>query len=184
MRTFVALEAPESFVDDTAAMARQLEAVVDGRFMARGTYHLTLAFLGEVGEAQAADAIGALDRACEGAAPVMLTPVKLGHFGRARDATLWLGLEETPELMGLAEAVRTELSAAGLSFDAKSFRPHITLARRAVLPRGALPELGFPAPAEASRVTLFKSTLSQSGATYKPLYTVELGGEDGEGALP
>ena len=184
MRTFVALEAPEGFVDDLAAMARQLEAVVDGRFMARSTYHLTLAFLGEVGEAQAADAIGALDRACEGAAPVMLTPVKLGHFGRARDATLWLGLEETSELMGLAEAVRTELSAAGLTFDAKAFRPHITLARRAVLPRDALPVLGFPAPAEAFRVTLFKSTLSQSGATYKPLYTVELGGEDGKGALP
>ena len=178
MRTFVAIEAPEAFVDDLAAMARQLEAVVDGRFMRRDTYHLTLAFLGEVGETQAADAISALDRACEGAAPVTLTPVKLGHFGRPRDATLWLGLEETPELMGLAEAVRAELGAAGLTFDAKAFRPHITLARRAALPQGALPELAFPAPAEASRVTLFKSTLARSGATYKPLYTVELGGED------
>ena len=78
--------------------------------------------------------------------------------------------------MALAERVRTELLARGLVFDKKPFLPHVTLARRVRVPRGSLGELAFPLPDEASRVTLFKSTLERDGARYKPLYTVELDG--------
>lgn len=174
MRAFVALELPSLFEDEVASLAHQLKPQVAGRFMKRETYHLTLAFLGEVGEVAVRDAMAALDAACKGRAPVALTPDGLGKFGRPADATLWLGIAPAPELMALAEAVRAELSARGLAFDEKSFRPHITLARRARLPRGTLPELVFPQPARATRVALFKSTLSQEGATYKELYHVEL----------
>ncbi len=174
MRAFVALELPPLFEDEVAGLARQLKPLVAGRFMKRETYHLTLAFLGEVGEAEARDAMAALDAACGCRAPVPLNPDGLGKFGRPADATLWLGVVPGPELMELADAVRSELAARGLAFDKKPFRPHITLARRARLPRGALPELVFPQHARATRVALFKSTLSQEGATYKELYHVEL----------
>ncbi len=60
------------------------------------------------------------------------------------------------------------------AFDEKPFRPHVTLARRVRFQRETLPALPFPAPAMASRVTLFKSTLTKDGALYKPLYTMEL----------
>ncbi len=175
MRTFIALELPDLFEDEVASLARQLSNAVAGRFMRRETYHVTLAFLGDVDEMGARAAMAALDAACAGAAPVELAPEGLGTFGRPRDATLWLGLRPTPELTGLAEAVRTQLDARGCSYDRKAFRPHITLARRARLPEGALPGLAFPLPATARRVTLFKSTLTQEGARYKPLHTVELG---------
>ena len=75
--------------------------------------------------------------------------------------------------MDLAERVRIELHERDIAFDAKAFRPHITLARRARIPRGQLPELLFPAPAVAPSVTLYKSILDQTGATYKPLYRIE-----------
>ena len=175
MRTFIALELPDLFEDEVASLVRQLSDAVAGRFMRRETYHVTLAFLGDVDEMGARAAMAALDAACAGAAPVELVPVGLGTFGRPRDATLWLGLRSTPEITGLAEAVRVELDARGCSYDRKAFRPHITLARRARLPEGALPGLAFPLPATARRVTLFKSTLTQEGARYKPLHTVELG---------
>lgn len=175
MRAFIALDVPERFADELAAMARQLSPAVRARYLPRGNYHLTLAFLGDIGEAQARDVVAALDMACAGAGPVELRPASLGHFGRPRDATLWLGLEAVPGLVELAAAVRGELAAAGIAYDAKEFRPHITMARRAQLPREVLPELAFPQPATASAVTLYKSMLDSSGATYKPLYTVELG---------
>lgn len=174
MRAFIALELPRGFADETAGMARQLSSVVKGRFSPRENYHLTLAFLGEIGEAQARGAIAALDTACEGILPVELRPEGLGHFGRPSDATLWLGVAPSQELIELCVRVRAELAAAGLSFDDKPFRPHITLARRARLPRGPLPELVFPLPARAACVTLFKSTLTQDGPIYKELYAVEL----------
>lgn len=175
MRAFIALELPQGFCDEVAALARQLAAVVPGRFMPRENHHVTLAFLGEIGEDGARRALAALDAACSDAAPVELRAEGLGHFGRPHDATLWLGLAPTPGLTALAETLRRELASSGLSFDEKPFRPHVTLARRARLPRGPLPPLAFPDAGTAGRVTLFKSTLGPDGAVYKPLYSVELG---------
>lgn len=174
MRAFIALELPYEFEDELAGCTRQLASVVSGRFMKRSTYHVTLAFLGDIDEGEARSAMDALDAACAGMGPVPLSAEGLGTFGRPRDATLWLGLARSAQLMDLASRVRAELESCGIAFDAKPFLPHITLARRARIPTGALPDLPFPLPAEATSVTLFKSILDQSGATYKPLYTAEL----------
>ena len=182
MRAFIALELPGAFADEVSALARALAAVCEGRFVPAENHHLTLAFLGEVGEAEARAAMSAVDAACAGAAPVSLAAAGLGTFGRARDATLWLGIEKDPRLMALAERVRAELLARGLVFDEKPFLPHVTLARRVHVPRGSLGDLAFPLPDEASRVTLFRSTLEPDGARYKPLYTVELDGGSAAGA--
>lgn len=176
MRTFMALELPELFEDEVTALARQLRDVVDGRFMRRETYHVTLAFLGEVDEVGLRDAMAALDEACAGRAAVELAPDGLGMFGRPRDATLWMGLRPELALLALADDVRAVLDARGVAYDRKAFRPHITLARRARMPQSELPTLVFPEPGHATRVTLFKSELSSEGATYKPLYTIELAG--------
>lgn len=174
MRTFIALELPDEFRGEVAAVSRILAQCCQGHFLPYENLHLTLAFLGDIDEAESSLAIAALEEACRGMGPVPLESDGLGKFGRPRDATLWLGLRQGPELMGLASDVREQLSARGLAFDGKPFLPHITLARRVRLPRGELPDLPFPQPDEATAVTLFKSMLNGSGATYKTLHTVEL----------
>ena len=68
MRAFIALELPADFADDTAAAARRLSASLEGRFLDRSTYHLTLAFLGDIDDAEASRAMDALDVACAGSA--------------------------------------------------------------------------------------------------------------------
>lgn len=171
MRAFIALELPEGFRRDAAALARVLSAQVEGRFPAPETYHMTLAFLGEVDDAEKARAHDAVDAACAGVAPIPLHAAGLGTFGKPRDATLWLGLRENDALVQLAASLRAGLAARDVSFDTKPFKAHVTIARRARIPRGALPALPFPADAEAHAVTLFKSELSPQGAAYKPLYT-------------
>ena len=143
MRTFIALDLPPGFADDAAALARRLSASMEGRFLPRDTYHLTLAFLGK--------------------------------FGRATDATLWLGIAAAPELEQLAARLRDELRARDVPFDAKPFKAHLTLARRARIPHVGLPHLAFPQDDEAYDVTLYKSTLDRAGAVYKSLHTVRLG---------
>lgn len=174
MRTFIALELPECFAADTAGLARQLGAVVEGRFLPRETHHLTLAFLGEVAEADIAAATDALEAACADMPRIPLRSDGLGEFGRANDATLWLGIAPAPELEELASRLREELTSRQLPFDDKPFKPHITLARRARIPKTSLPPLAFPRDDQAHTVTLFKSTLSREGAAYKPLATVHL----------
>ncbi|MBE5023524.1 RNA 2',3'-cyclic phosphodiesterase [Olsenella sp. DSM 107455] len=174
MRAFVALELPEAFADEVAALSRQLAAVCEGRFVAEGDHHLTLAFLGEVDEAGARAAMDALEAACAGVGPVELAAEGLGTFGRGRAATLWLGIRRSEELDLLARRVREELAARGLTYDEKDFLPHVTLARRARVPRGELGDLAFPLPDEARDVTLFRSILEPDGARYKSLHSVEL----------
>lgn len=174
MRTFIALELPVEFADSIAAMSRSLSSVLEGRFLDRRTYHLTLAFIGEINDTDVSRAMSAMDDACNGISPITLSPDGIGKFGRSSDATLWMGIAKNPELEQLATNVREQLRLAGIEFDAKAFRPHITLARRVNIPNTKLPDLAFPLPEEASKVTLFKSTLSRTGAEYKPLYTVTL----------
>lgn len=174
MRAFVALELPEAFADEVAALSRRLAAVCEGRFVAAGNHHLTLAFLGEVDEAGARSAMDALEAACVGMGPIELAAEGLGTFGRGCAATLWLGIRRSEELRLLARRVREELAARGLTYDEKDFLPHVTLARRVRVPRGELGELAFPLPDEARDVTLFRSILEPDGARYKPLHTVGL----------
>lgn len=182
MRTFIALELPDAFIDEAAGVARSLSESLGGRFVKRASYHLTLAFIGELNPTDVSAAVDALDAACAGRGSIPLRCDGLGKFGRPHDATLWLGIAPHPDLVELAARVREELASRNVPFDGKAFKPHLTLARRVRIPRGALPALAFPEPAEARTVTLFKSTLTREGAVYKPLHSVELGMEDpGEG---
>ena len=75
---FTALELPERFADDASALARRLEAVVEGRFVPREARHLTLAFLGDVTEADALAAADALEAACAGVPHIPLRAAGLG----------------------------------------------------------------------------------------------------------
>lgn len=174
MRAFIALELPDDFALDVAGLARQLKGSVEGRFMPPENHHVTLAFLGDVDERTVASAMAVLDDAARTHATILLRCSGLGTFGRKSDATLWLGLVPEGGLADLAAAVREGLAERGVDFDEKAFKPHITLARRARIPEGALDALPFPFDDAAATVTLFKSELSSSGATYKPLYSVEL----------
>lgn len=175
MRAFIALDIPQALREDVAALARQLKTSVRGRFVPRENYHVTITFLGDVIERELADAMLALDEAASRFAPVELAPDGLGKFGRANDATLWLGFTQDPKLMELAAFVREGFDDAGVNYDSKPFVPHLTIARRAALDSGTLPALPFPAPAHADELTLFKSTLTGDGAIYEPVYTVRLG---------
>lgn len=112
--------------------------------------HLTLAFLGS----REAEAVPSLEAcATEVAArhhPLALATSILGGFPGNRAARIfWLGLAPSPALMDLAEDLRDALAARGEAFDAKPFRPHLTLARfrqpRALEGLAAPPTLPFTA---------------------------------------
>lgn len=174
MRTFIACEPPNEMVDQTAALARQAHRQINGRFIGRENYHLTLAFLGDVSESQLAQATDALDRACAGIGPFTILPDQLGIFGPRRNATLWLGFAKCPEIERLAARLREELDCRQVAYDDKPFKAHLTLARHANMGHGQLKGLVFPDQSRIDTVTLFKSTLNPEGACYTPLHTCTL----------
>ncbi|GLY26300.1 RNA 2',3'-cyclic phosphodiesterase [Micromonospora sp. NBRC 101691] len=139
MRLFVAVHPPADAMADLAVQVARLRI---GLAAAVGTNvrladpadaHLTVAFLGEVAEDRLPAVREALGRAagpCRGPEPPRLRLGGGGRFGSGRRTVLWVDvLGEVERLAALAARIRDELDAAGLPYDDRPFRPHLTIAR-------------------------------------------------------
>ena len=92
-----------------------------------GNFHLTLRFIGEIGEDVAADIDDALSRLR--ARRFTLQIAGTGVFGGEKPRSLWAGVERSPELAGLRDKVEQALIRVGLPPEPRKFAPHVTLAR-------------------------------------------------------
>ena len=130
-RLFFALWPDAQTRDRLAAIAAGLPARC-GRRVDREALHLTLSFLGNVGE----DARDCLVQGAEAirAPGFALTLDSLGWFRRAR--VVWLAPQKVPaELAQLVEGIDAVVRACGLAPDNnRPYQPHLTLSRKAVRP--------------------------------------------------
>jgi RNA 2',3'-cyclic 3'-phosphodiesterase len=116
----------------TAPVLARLRTVapmhVSGRHMRADTLHMTLAFMGEISEANCADVISAVERVHAPAFTVRLDA--LGYW--ANNHILWAGTSRAPQaLVSLAADLRGALDGIGVGYDHKAFTPHVTLMRNA-----------------------------------------------------
>jgi 2'-5' RNA ligase len=174
MRVFIAFPLPETLTDVLSEEAAALSEHVSGRFVGRESYHVTIAFLGEVEEGTCKNVVRVMDDTCAGAASFDVLCTDLRYFGKRTSATLWQGMESAKKMTRLAEKIRSGLRAAGIPFDRKPFLPHITLARKADLSGIELEECSRSAAGRIDQVVLYRSDLSADGARYTPLHTIEL----------
>ena len=173
LRAFVALEVPEP---QRAALTRHLErcraAAPDFRWVAPGSLHLTLRFLGSV-DPEVLDRLrDGLRELSDHAFRVALDGV--GTFGgHAAPRVVWMGVREGAERAAeLAERVELLCRAAGLEPEGRPFRGHVTLARARASRGNHLPELPPPpalAPWTATEFVLYESRLGRPGVLYIPL---------------
>jgi RNA 2',3'-cyclic 3'-phosphodiesterase len=138
VRLFVAAYPPVAACDDLAARLAGLrvtgaaERGVNTRLARRETWHLTLAFLGEVPDDRAARAAPALKRVAAAwrADPPRLRLAGGGRFGRGRFTVLWVGVSgDEQALARLARLIRRELKRDRLPCDDRPFKAHLTVAR-------------------------------------------------------
>lgn len=144
--------------------------------------HLTFAFLGDT----PAERVGAISAAIGRCATVEAIEVRAGVVGvfpdERRPRVAWIGLEPHDRVMALGNAVRAALTEAGASFDAKPFRPHLTLARVKDAWRASdvatLRDAfrGWSSPAvPLGRIVLYESRLGAGGAVHTELHSVSVG---------
>lgn len=173
MRVFIAADLPENLMDALAETQAELRESVNGRYCAPDSFHVTLAFLGNVPAQRLPQIEQCLRDGCARHRAFEARLGELGFFGKRADATLWQGFADPRPFNDLARDVRAELEAAGISFDTKKPKAHITLMRRANLEQGTLPmpqvERGV-----VSSATVFQSELTPEGAIYTPLFTCDL----------
>lgn len=124
-RLFVALDLPESVKRSLEPLAKGLG---DVRWTTPDQQHLTLRFIGDVGNGEVRDVVEAL--AAVPSVPFQLALNGLGHFPpRGEPRVLWVGVEQSAELARLKRRIDRALQEAGVLLEGRKFAPHVTLAR-------------------------------------------------------
>jgi len=152
--------------------------------VAPGNLHLTLKFLGQVGEERIGPIVDALTRAVSSTKAFEARVQGLGAFpSLTRPRVVWAGVTEgADQMVDLAGRVDAALAALGFAPDARPFSPHVTLGR--VRQPGRNPALADALQAAAGRefgririagASLMRSELSPRGARYTELAALKLG---------
>ena len=134
MRLFVGLAPTAAVLDDLDAVCAPLRpGRGDLRWTSRELWHITLAFLGEVGEESLARLLPRLERAARRHLPFGLRLAGAGAFpSPARANVLWGGLSGDRKALGeLAMSVSAGARRAGAPppDEGRRYQPHVTLAR-------------------------------------------------------
>ncbi|NLJ71223.1 MAG: RNA 2',3'-cyclic phosphodiesterase [Clostridiaceae bacterium] len=101
-----------------------------GRFSAPENLHLTLVFLGECDEKQAADAKAAMDSV--EFKPFTINIGCTGRFRRRGSEIWWAGVSESKLLTKLYDQLIKKLTEFGFQIEKRKFSPHITLGREII----------------------------------------------------
>lgn len=128
VRVFFAVRPPPDLRRAVGAYARIAAHETRGRAVPDDNLHLTLVFVGDVvaSTLPPLSRIGASVAARCGGVTLVLD--RLDGFARARVA--WLGPTSVPKaLVTLAHVLESELDAAGVAYDRRPFRAHVTVAR-------------------------------------------------------
>lgn len=177
MRCFIALALPPEARKALEKAASSLRSSLPGLSWTKSeNYHITLAFLGEIGDSDVVVAATSLDAVAEfGAIPFSFSALN-GFPSKSR----WRVLAATVDDGGRADACRRlvlgALSPRASRPEGGEFSAHVTMARRSSREGGlAVEAVASPAGSwEIDRCALYKSELRRSGAVYTELRGVDL----------
>ena len=173
LRLFIAIECPDNIKTELEKSIVQVRhACIRGKFSRRENLHLTLIFLGQVPASRVGEITSVMD-VC--AVPPFSTTIgSMGRFRRSGGDTLWRQVSADSGLILLQSHLAVLLREKGFPLEDRSFRPHMTIARRAVLGvrtrlsdlSAAMPNLSFT----VDGITLMRSELLPSGPVYTRLH--------------
>jgi 2'-5' RNA ligase len=179
MRTFIAIDLEDSLKTALEALIGELSPLATGvRWVGTSGMHLTLKFLGEISDADAARVSAALGEVAPRHRAFELVLKGAGVFppGRRNPRVLWVGADSGPPLLALQEDIEKEMERLGFEREKRQFHPHLTLGR-VRFPSGLdilVQELTKKrdrsfGEMNVRRFTFFQSTLKPSGAEYSIL---------------
>jgi 2'-5' RNA ligase len=188
IRSFIAIELPLEIRSTLARLQNRLKSgsCEPVKWVDPDSIHLTLKFLGNIDTALIGKITAALEEACLGVPPFSLEINGLGVFPNERRVrVVWVGLTgETETLAELQKRIDGKLAPLGFKAEARSFTPHLTLARvreqASMDERHALGQLVSSATIESgdklniAAVNLMRSQLTREGPIYTRISSVML----------
>ncbi len=181
MRVFIATDIDEAVRKGIGALQRELMGKVrlgkgDVKWVSPDAMHLTLKFMGEVGDEQAVEICNIVKNVAAEHKSFQLSIETVGYFGGKSARVLWVGTGAgSDDLRRLAEDIEGRWAKAGWPEEEREFAGHLTLCRikapAAGIKLAAMSEeykdfkLGS---ISADSVTVYQSQLTPAG----PIYTV------------
>ena len=125
MRLFIAIKFSSEIEKVLTDLQDDLKTQgITGNYTNIQNLHLTLAFIGEHDDPKRV--MDALNQVLFDSFTISLDE-QIGNFGDI----LWVGTKKNPALMSLDLRVRKALDSYHIPYDRKTFRPHITIVRKA-----------------------------------------------------
>jgi 2'-5' RNA ligase len=172
MRLFIAVNFDDKIKDSLCKSVCELKARgIAGNFSSRENMHLTVVFIGET--TRVSDVKSALNKL--NTEPFSL---EIGGLGSFHGNILWCRIKENSGLYDIYSQLNISLKQYGFKTEDRSFSPHLTVCREALLPSGldlrSLSPL-FPAlKAEIRKISLMKSERINGKLIYTEIYAKEL----------
>ena len=170
MRLFIAINFNDATRSALLALRDELRSRSErGRFSLPENLHLTLAFLGECEQRDAAPN-GRLRRVMDDLSfePFEIQVERVGRFKRDGGDIWWAGLRGCKPLIDLQRELTDKLIDAGLSLEKREYKPHITLGREIVT--DAAPWQIEPFGETVYKIDLMKSERIGGRLTYTAIY--------------
>ena len=168
MRLFISINLSNTIKDTIIDLQNDLRNNgINGNYTNTRNLHLTLAFIGEYNNT---------DKVLRTIKTVPFNSFSLslnGNVGSFGDL-LWVGIKKEKKLLDLTSQLRNALHEADIPFDMKSFKPHITILRKAELSFQKDFDICSVKPSEASMVVNKISLMNSHRENGKLIY-YELG---------
>lgn len=162
IRVFFAIKPDGAALKQLSHLAKQLASSCGGQNTRQANIHLTLVYLGEI----AIDRLAALRAAAKfvTATTFNLSFDEIRHW--KHNQIIYASTKKfTPELLTLVNNLQNTLSISGFTFDSRTYKPHITLARK-VKPVQMLPDLATPISWRVAEWFLIQSKQTGHGIKY------------------
>jgi 2'-5' RNA ligase len=178
MRTFIAVEFDSAIRKQLGALQTRLKVRLPKlKWVEPLQIHLTLKFLGEIGDQQVAPIAAALTEVASKCRAFDVSVEDLGCFPPSGDVSVvWVGLKDPAGELAKCQALCEDLiEPLGFPRERRRFSPHLTLARirdrggpeiRTVLQQEPPARMGVQT---VGGVTFFQSTLTPRGPIYNAL---------------
>lgn len=186
MRAFIAIGLPQEIKESLTQLQQELKATqADVKWVRPDNIHLTLKFLGEIDDTALEKITDIINGVAGKISAFKLRINSLGAFPKIDSPrVIWVGVDAgDKEVKEIATQLEGKIEKLGIPKEDRPFSSHITIGRtKSGLNRqnlvGVLKDKfdlgGKNLEFFASKITLFKSTLSPKGPTYEILKEVNL----------
>ncbi len=187
MRAFIAIDLPEEIKDYLSLLQAKLkQSSADVKWVAPVNIHLTLKFLGDIDDKKTSQLIQILEDAALDTPQFYLKLGSIEAFPKIKSPRIiWIGVTTgNSEVKQIAANLETRIEKIGIAKEDKPFTSHITIGRiKSNLNREKLTQsLANLSGGDnnainqflATKLTLFKSTLTPKGPIYEAVKETSL----------